>query len=398
MPHHRIDTTPSPQRSEAKMNETLRLGTISGIRVGVNWSVLVIFTLLLVVLSVGNLPVLAPDRSPLAYWLAGTGAAVVFFLSLLAHELAHAIVARREGVEVEGITLWLFGGVARLSGEPPTPAADLRVAGVGPLVSIVLGMGFGALALAAAWAEADTLLVGVLMWLALINVALAVFNLVPAAPLDGGRILRALLWWRGGDRSRAAVTAARAGRGFGFLLIALGVTSLLFFPGVGMIWLALIGWFIASAASAEEQHTRVQDSLRGLAVVDVMTGEPLTVRSDLTVAQLLDDYVLRHRHSAYPVVDAWGRPQGLVTLDRIRGVDVDQRGRVVVGDIAAGLDEVAAAAPQERLVEVLPRLSQGDRRILVIQDGVLVGIVTATDVTRALELSDLRPHRGTEGP
>jgi len=374
------------------MNETLRLGTIWGIRVGVNWSVLVIFTLLLVVLSAGNLPLLAPGHSTVAYTLAGTAAAIVFFLSLLAHELSHALVARREGIEVEGITLWLFGGVARLSGEPATPGADLRVAGVGPLVSLLLGMGFGFLTLAVALAGAGDLLVAVVGWLALINVMLAAFNLVPATPLDGGRILRAFLWWRTGDRSRAAVIAARAGRTFGFLLIALGVASLLFFPGIGLIWLALIGWFIASAASAEEQQTRVQDSLRGVTVANVMTRDPLTVHPDLPVAQLLDAYVLYHRHSAYPVVDAWGRPEGLVTLDRIRAVDAEQRARSVVADIAAPLDEVATASPDEQLVDVLPRLSQGERRILVIQDGFLVGLVTATDVTRTLELTDLRPQ------
>lgn len=372
------------------MNETLRLGTLWGIRVGVNWSVMVIFTLLLVGLATGNLPLLAPDRSPIAYLLAGTAAALVFFVSLLAHELSHAIVAQREGIEVEGITLWLFGGVARLSGEPKTPGADLRVAGVGPLVSLLLGAAFGTLATAAAWVGADPLLVGVLIWLGLINLVLAVFNLVPAAPLDGGRILRALLWWRSGDRTTAAVSAARAGRGFGFLLIVVGVSSVLFMPGLGLLWFALIGWFIASAASSEEQHAHMQASLRGLTVADVMTPDPKTVAPQVPVAVLLDDFVLRHRHSAYPVVDEWGRPLGLVTLDRIRTVGADQRPHVPVSHIAAGMAEVAVAAPSESLVDVLPRLAQGERRILVVHDGFLVGLLTATDVTRALEVSRLQ--------
>ena len=372
------------------MNETLRLGTIWGVRVGVNWSVLVIFTLLLVGLAAGNLPALSPDRSPVTYAVAGTAAAIVFFLSLLAHELAHALVAQREGIEVEGITLWLFGGVARLTGEAATPGADLRVAGVGPIVSLLLGAVFGTLAIAAAWLGVDTLLVGVLMWLGLINVVLAVFNLVPAAPLDGGRILRALLWWRTGDRTKAAVSAARAGRGFGFLLVVVGISSVLFLPGIGLLWFALIGWFIASAASAEEQQARIQHSLQGLTVADVMTHDPLTVPPDLPVARLLDEFVLRHRHSAYPVTDGWGRPLGLVTLDRIRNLEADQRAAVPVSHIAAGKGEVAVADPAEPLIDVLPRLSQGDRRILVVRDGFLVGLVTATDVTRTLEIGDLR--------
>lgn len=374
------------------MNETFRLGSIAGIRIGVNWSVLVIFTLLLVALAGGNLPLLAPDRPLVAYYVAGAAAAVVFLLSLLAHEVSHALVARREGIEVEGITLWLFGGVARLAGEPESPAAELRVAGIGPLVSLLLGMTFGLTAFLLALLDAGRLLVAVVIWLAMINGVLAVFNLVPAAPLDGGRILRAVLWWRSGNRSKAAVTAARAGRAFGLLLIALGIASLLFFPGLGFIWLALIGWFIASSASTEEQHTRMQDSMRGLRIADVMTHDPLTVHPDLPVAQLLDAYVLHHRHSAYPVVDGHGRPVGLVTLDRIRSFTAVERAQRRVSDIAVPLDQVATARPNEPLGVVLPRLSQGERRILVVEDDGLVGLVTATDVTRAIQGIDL-PHR-----
>ncbi len=204
------------------MNETLRLGEISGVRVGVNWSVLVIFLLIVFGLAAGRFPAESPGLPSAAYIAAALAAAVAFLLSLLTHEIAHAVVARRSGVEVHGITLWLFGGVARLGGEARDPATELRIAGVGPLTSLVLAGVFAAAGALAAVLDAQALVVGAFRWLAAINVALAVFNLMPAAPLDGGRILRAFLWWRRGDRVSAAVTSARAGKAFGFLLVGLG--------------------------------------------------------------------------------------------------------------------------------------------------------------------------------
>jgi len=194
------------------MEETFRRGRIAGIRVGINWSVLVIFALIAYGLAGQYLPRVYPREGVAAYVVAGVTAAVVFVASLLAHEIAHALVAWRNGVSVEGITLWLFGGVARLSGEAPSPGAEVRIAGVGPLVSLVLGLGFGAAAAIAAAAGVSGLALAALEWLGGVNIALAVFNVVPAAPLDGGRLLRAVVWWRTGDRRKATAVASRAGR------------------------------------------------------------------------------------------------------------------------------------------------------------------------------------------
>ncbi len=372
------------------MNETLRLGSIRGIRIGVNWTVLVIFTLILVGLSTVQFPALFEDLSTAAAWTAGVVGALAFFASLLAHELAHALMAQRYGVRVDGITLWLFGGVARLRDDAPSPTADLWIAGVGPLTSIGLGIGFGALAALVGLAGAGGLVLGVLGWLALINVVLAVFNLIPAAPLDGGRVLRGVLWLVHGDRTRAAITASRAGRVFGFGLIGLGIALLIFVPGIGGLWLALIGWFISSSAAAEEQHARVQGRLGDLTVAEVMTPDPVTVSPDVTVASLLDDYVLRNRFSAFPVVDEHGRPSGLVTLARIKQLDAEQRAATLVSDIACQRDEVPITAPTEPIVALLPRMSGcSDGRALVIEHGRVVGIVSPTDVARTLQLVEL---------
>lgn len=373
------------------MRETLRLGHVLGIRVGVNWTVLVIFTLVLVGLSAGRFPVAHPDEQPWAYAVAGGVAAVAFFLSLLAHELAHAVVARGAGIRVEGITLWLFGGVARLLDEAQDPRTDLRVAGVGPLVSGLLAAAFAILALLAGGLGIEGLAVGVLWWLSLINTALAVFNLVPAAPLDGGRLLRALLWHRHGDRTRAAVTASRAGRAFGIVLIGLGLAMIVTLPGLGGLWFMLIGWFIMTAAGAEEQHAQLQERLGGMSVAHVMSPQVMAVPEQLSVADLVESFVWRSRFSSFPVVDETGRPRGLVTLNHIKEVPYERRHQTAVSQVARPLQEVVVVAPSTPVTDVLPRLSGSEeRRALVIDGQQLVGIISTTDIARAIELADLR--------
>jgi Zn-dependent protease/CBS domain-containing protein len=382
------------------MNETLRLGHVAGVRIGVNWTVLVIFTLVLLGLAGGRFPLTHPGHEPWAYAVAGTVAAVAFFLSLLAHELSHAIVAQRHGIEVDGIVLWLFGGVARLRSEAQDPETDLKVAGVGPLVSLALGAGFGALTLIAAGLGIGGLPLAVLGWLALINVILAVFNLVPATPLDGGRLLRAWLWKRRGDRLSAVVSAARAGRAFGFGLVGLGLVSLLVLPGLGGLWFVLIGWFIANAAGAEEQYAVANESLAGLRAHDVMTADPITVPAGLTVAQLLDQYALRHRCSAFPVLGPDGRLLGLVTLNQVRELAPDRRGATSIDRIARPAAEVPWVEAQRQLPAVLDLMRDAaDGRVLV-HDGTgrLVGIISPTDVTRFVEISQLRPRQLPSAP
>ena len=377
---------------EIEVNETLRLGHIAGIRVGVNWTVLVIFTLVFVGLAAGRFPLTHPDHEPWAYALAGGVAAVVFFLSLLAHELAHAVVATRNDIRVEGITLWLFGGVAKLLDEARDPGTDLRVAGVGPLVSMLLAAAFALLALLVTGLGIEGLPVGVLWWLALINAVLAVFNLIPAAPLDGGRVLRAVLWRRHGDRTRAAVTASRAGRSFGLMLIGLGLAMIVLLPGLGGLWFMLIGWFIMTAAGAEEQHAQLQHSLSGVRVADVMSHPVMTVPGHLSVADLIEEFVWSSRYSAFPVVGEDGRPRGLVTLSHIREVPADKRHLTTVDSVARPIDDLVTVEPSTALTDVLPPLgASSERRALVLDEGRLVGLVSTTDLTRALELADLRP-------
>jgi Zn-dependent protease len=243
------------------MNETIHFGRIGGIRVGANWSLLPIFLLIAWSLAVVLLPAAAPGFTGWGYWLFGLLAAAAFYASLLAHELSHAFVARRYGVSVKGIVLWLLGGVAQLDGDSPDARAELRVAAAGPATSLGIAAVAAALAGILAGIGTSSLMVAAVWWLAGINALLAAFNLLPAFPLDGGRILRALLWRRWSDRVRATAVAATVGKIAGYALIAVGILELLAGGGaLGGIWLALIGWFIT--VSARQQNERVRERAR----------------------------------------------------------------------------------------------------------------------------------------
>ncbi|MGH3344958.1 MAG: site-2 protease family protein [Carbonactinosporaceae bacterium] len=378
------------------MGDSFTLGRVSGVKIGVNWSVLVIFALIGYGLSAGRFPDAYPGYGTPSYVTAGLATALVFFGSLLAHELAHAIVARRNGLEVEGITLWLFGGVARLGGEARDPGAELRIAGVGPLVSVLLGAGFLLLAWLVDVVGYQGLVVGGFAWLGAINLALAVFNVVPAAPLDGGRLLRSIVWWRTGDRLRATVVATRAGQVFGWVLVGGGLLAFLGAGNVGGLWLALIGWFLISAASVEGQQATVRGRLGGLAVREVMTRDPKTAPGSMTVADFLDGEYFRYRHSAFPITGTDpGEPEGLVTMNRIKQVPPDRRATTLLQDIACPLDETPQARPDEPVADLLPRMNQSpEMRALVIDGGRLLGIVSPSDVTRTLEWLSLRRSAG----
>lgn len=257
------------------MNESVHLGRVSGIRLGANWSLLPISLLIAWTLAVELLPSAAPGYTTWGYWLFGVLTAAAFYACLLAHELAHALVARRHGVEVKSIVLWLFGGVAQLQGDTPTARAELQVAAAGPAASLAIA-GTSAVA---SWllgqVGVSSLLVASLGWLAGINVLLAAFNLLPVFPLDGGRILRALLWRRWGDRLSATTAAARVGMAGGFVLIAVGILEFLTGGGaLSGIWLALIGWFITGAARQQRDRVSQRSELDDRRLGD--TTHPIT--------------------------------------------------------------------------------------------------------------------------
>ncbi len=373
------------------VEDSIRLGRIAGVQVGLNWSVLVVAWILVLGLATEALPALAPDQPTAAYWLAAAVAAVAFFASLLAHELAHALVARHLGTEVRSITLWLLGGVAKMSCDARSAGAEWRIGVAGPLMSLGIAAGAGLLAFSLDLLGAPALVGGVLGWLALINAMLGLFNLLPAFPLDGGRVLRALLWHHGGDRLRATVVAAGVGRTFGYVLIGFGV--LLFTGGVlfSGLWFGLLGWFLVSAANAEAATVQRHDLLAGLVVRDLMSRDPVVAPAGITAAELLEHYVFRYRHSSYPIVEPDGTPVGLVTLDRIRRVPPEDRNLARLREIAHPLAEVPCTGPDATVESVVPPLaaSRAGRALVLDADGHLVGILALSDVARALDLRAL---------
>ncbi|WP_236560525.1 site-2 protease family protein [Streptomyces sp. F-3] len=360
---------------------TFSLGRVAGIRVGVHWSVLFIVVVLAVGLA-SRFPDVHPGRPPWQYWLSGILGAVVFILSLLAHELSHALVARRNGVEVDDITLWLLGGVARLKSEAPTPASEVRIAGVGPLVSLLLGVLFGALAALFGTLYGAGPAVETLAWLAGINILLAVFNALPAAPLDGGRLLRALVWHKTGSPLRATEVATGAGRALGWLLTGAGLYLVLTGAVFNGFWLVVVGWFIIAMASAEGGQAKLRELLSGVPVRHAMSPDPVTVPASLTVAQFLTAPEFRYRHSAFPVVDEEQRPVGLVQVRTAAGVpDVERDSPVTSVMIPVG--DIPTPRPDDPLVHLLPALdSSPAHRALVVENGRVVGVVTSSDISR----------------
>ncbi|GAA2006787.1 site-2 protease family protein [Catenulispora subtropica] len=381
------------------MGETVKLGRILGVKVGVNWSVLVVFVLIAWGLAATVFPRQEPGHRGSAYWTAALITAVLFFFCLLAHELSHAIVARRNGLKVEGITLWLLGGLTRMDGDPPSAGAELRVAGIGPLVSLILGALFTGLALAVRAAGAPGLLVAMPAWLGAINILLAVFNSVPAAPLDGGRLLRALVWWRTGDRTRSVLAAAMTGRAFGWLLVAGGTLSVLLVGSIGGLWFALIGWFLVVSSAAEIRQAQLQSLLAGVRVGQIAVPGPEPVPASLTVARFLDQAPL-HRFSAFPLTTGELRPVGLVTLDRLRRVPPAARDDIRLRDIMYPLDQVALVRADTLATDLVRSLSTAaSRHALVLEGDRLVGMVSPSDLDRAIRWAQLNrpPENSRDG-
>ena len=366
------------------MGSSLRLGRVAGIEIGVNWSWLVVFALLVWTLAANVFPDTAPGRSDNAYLAMAVVAAVLFFGSLLLHELGHALVARREGMEIEGITLWLFGGVAKFSGMFPSAGAEFRIAIAGPLVSLAIGVAFVLVAVAASLPDAVD---AVVSYVGLVNLVLLVFNLLPALPLDGGRVLRSLLWQLKGDFARATSTATMVARVFAYLFIALGLVEVIFLSSFAGVWLAFLGWFLLQAAGAEVRYLAVQQALAGLRVRDLMVRDPVTVAPDLPLGSFMDEVVWRHRYTTYPVA-AGGRALGLLPFRAVAEIPRAEWDSRSVRDSMLPLEHVPKLRPGDELAAALAVLGDSDvGRGLVLEDGNLVGLVSITDLARALELA-----------
>jgi Zn-dependent protease/CBS domain-containing protein len=376
------------------LSGNISLGRIGGVEVRINWSWLVIFALIVWTLADGVFPSTNPGLSGNTHLAMAIVAALLFVVSILLHELGHAWEARREGLEVDGITLWLFGGVSQFKGGFPSAGAEFRIAIAGPLVSLVLGVVFVLIAIAGLPSAVD----GVAAWLGYINLALLVFNLIPALPLDGGRVLRAALWQSKGDLAWATRVGTDIGRVFGYLFIGLGLAMFIFQGSFSGAWLAFIGWFLLQAATAEARYIATEAALHGLRVRDLMVRDPVTVDGDLTVGQFMDEVARSRRFTTYPVVDG-GRPIGLLAFGSVAALPRSEWDSRRVREAMLPLDRVPQLTEDETAIDALTALSSPtSNRGLVVENGHLAGLLSITDLTRALELRRSRPSTGESRP
>lgn len=362
-----------------------RLGSVFGFEIRIDYSWFIVFFLILWSFTVGVFPLQYPGLPAAVYAAMGVAGTLLFFASVLAHELSHSLVARTKGIPVEGITLFIFGGVARTRMEFEDPGDELQVAGVGPLSSLVIAGVFGAvgwLGAAAGWSVAVT---GVARYLAFLNLILALFNLLPGFPLDGGRLFRALVWKYTGDLTRATRVASNVGKGIGYLLMGLGVLQLFAGNLLGGMWIVFIGWFMRGAAEMGYTQQVLRDTLQGVRAREAMTPHPATVPPEMTLRELVEDHFLRGRHNAYPVLEG-ERPVGIVTLQQVKEVPREEWPHRTVRETMAAVDEDRVVRPEEDMTRVLERMEGSDaRRVLVVRDGRLEGIITPRDVAGWLE-------------
>lgn len=366
------------------------IGRVRGIDLRVNWSIGIIAMLIAWSLAETVLPDAVDGRSETEYWVAGTLTALGLLAALIAHELGHSLVALRNDVGVKGITLWMLGGVAVLERNPSTPGAAIRIAAAGPAVSAAIGV------IGLAVAVPLTGLAGAsVQWFGAMNLALAAFNLLPAFPLDGGRLYQAWQWRTTGSERDATRRAVRLGLSVGAVLVGIGLLELLLVSTIGGLWLMMIGWFIREAARAHLRQSEMERPLSDMHVTQVMSPAPVTVLSDISLDNFIAGVFFGGRHAAYPVVDADGAVVGMITLNAVRSLPPERAAHSTVAELTVPLDDLVVVAPETSVAELMPLMQErGERRALVMDDaGALLGIVSPSDVARLVAVVELAVDR-----
>ena len=387
------------------MERGIRLFRIAGVDIFLDWSLLIIFFLISSSLAMGLFPAWHPEWSPALSWLTALAAATLFLLSVLVHEMAHALVGRAHGMTISRITLFIFGGMAHLEDEPRHWRVEFWMAIAGPLTSLALGFLFtwagnlaaGGIDLTAGDPEAALAALGpaatLLLWLGPVNIVLAMFNLVPGFPLDGGRVMRAVLWGITGNYQKATRWASTGGRIFGGLLIATGLAMVLGirvpFFGTGFtggLWLALIGWFLHNAAAMSYTQLLMQRALTGVRVANIMQRNVETVSPDVALEEFVSDYVMGKDQRAWPVTEG-ERLAGLVCLQDVRRRPREQWAATTVGEVMTPADQLTTVLPDDDGWDAIRTINQKNvNQLPVMEDGRLRGLLRREDVVRWLSL------------
>jgi Zn-dependent protease/CBS domain-containing protein len=376
------------------MPSSIKFGKIGGIEVGVHWSWIPIFILFTWLFATGTLDHFFPHWSAAAKWTAGAITSAIFFASLLAHELAHSFVARSKGLDVKGITLFFIGGVSNLGGEPRSAGDEFQISVVGPLTSLAMGAVFGV-----GWAAIHPFspgIAGVSAQLAVINASLAVFNMVPGFPLDGGRVFRSIIWQRTRNLRRATRIASMAGEGVGYLLMGAGVVFFIFGNVIGGVFYFVLGLFLRSIAAGSYQQMLVDETLAGLKARDAAMQNCEVVSPDLSVENVVDDYVLRRNVRCFPV-QSGDSLLGLVTLEDIRHVPRDEWAVTPVEKAMTSYERLHAVSPDDDLRQVLRMMAEQDvNQVPVVDDGRLIGLISRSDILRLIQTRrELQEHQQT---
>ncbi len=368
-------------------DKSIPLFSLFGFQVKLDLSWIVILVLVTWTLGIGFFPRAVEDQPQHVYWLMGLAGAFGLFGSIILHEFGHSIVARRFGIPMKGITLFIFGGVAEMENEPPTPKSELFMAVAGPVVSILLaglflGIGFGGERLG--WPRQAT---AVLLYLGAINGLLVAFNLVPAFPLDGGRVLRSILWNRTNDLVKATKIASSIGSGFGIALIVLGVVSFLSGNFIGGMWWFLIGLFLRGASKNSYQQVQIRKALEGEPITRFMKTDPVTVPPDTTLDKFVNDYLYEHHFQMFPVVGGSGDLAGCITVDDVKKVPREEWSQRNVREVQTQCSDENTVPRDIDTMKVLSRMQKtGNQRLLVVENGSLAGVIVLKDMLSLLAL------------
>jgi Zn-dependent protease/predicted transcriptional regulator len=360
----------------------ISIGRVFGISIKLHYSWFIIFALVTWTLAASYFPATYPNWSLVTKITAGILTSFLFFGSVLVHELMHSVVAQREGIHIEAITLFVLGGVSQMTGEPKTAKDEFRMAIAGPLSSLLLGGIFWGIWLALRGSNVGSIqfVAAITYWLGYINLALGVFNLVPGFPLDGGRVLRSLLWWRGQKLQKATRIASSIGRAIGFLFILGGIFLVFTGNWFNGIWFALIGWFLESAAVGSYRQLILQDMLKGHVASDIMSRDCQMIPPDITIEQLVNDNILQHGRRCFPVASG-NRVEGLITLRDIKAVPRDQWSKRLVSQVMTPLERLKYVKPDEDLSTVLQTMAQNDiNQVPVVQDSSIIGMVARDNI------------------
>jgi Zn-dependent protease/CBS domain-containing protein len=373
------------------MGSSWQIATIRGIPIRLHWSLLLVFALLSVSLATAYLPGSEPELDTGSAWGLAIVASVLFFVSLLLHELGHSIVAMRAGLPVDSITLFIFGGIARIRDEAKSAETELRIAAAGPLVSLALAAVFGLVWLIVRGSDA---LAAAAFWLAIINLVLALFNLLPGFPLDGGRVLRALVWQYTGSQQRATQVALISGQFVAFGLMGIGALLALAGNFTNGAWLIFIGWFLQNAAATEAQGSTMRNALEGATVGQAMGPREPVVASRMKLRQLVEEYVLTRGERYFLVADD-GNPRGIVTLKDVTAIDRDRWDWTSVADIMKPWGTLSRVTPDMPLLDAMRLMDEKQvAQLPVVEGDRPIGLLTREEVIRftrlRLEMEDVR--------